>query len=405
MASAIEQIRAFNADREPERLALKYASMRRDAFAFFRGTCHLFYAEAPKGSPLHDAPLAWLCGDLHLENFGTYRADNRLTYFDLNDFDEACLGPASLDVYRWLTSILVGFRAFGGKRNAAITLASLGLQAYGATLATEKARWVERATAKGLVRDLFRGLRHRKLPQLLEQRTELHKGRRFLRLGRRALPVTDEERERVIVFLQHFGASVGRKKYFRPLDVARRVAGTGSLGVPRYVVLIEGKGSPNGNHLLDLKAARPSVLPLHDTSARAEGPWATEAERIVFVQRRMQAVSPAALHAVMLDGEPFVLKELQPTEDRVDVQAAARDWSSVSVFTQILGRVLGWGQLRSAGRKGAAEEDALGAFGRDDRRLGRLLDLAVHASERVESDYRAFREAYDDGAFSGRARS
>jgi uncharacterized protein (DUF2252 family) len=48
--------------------------------------------------------------------------------------------------------------------------------------------------------------------------------------------------------------------FFEVLDVAHRIAGTGSLGLERYVVLIEGKGSPNGNYLLDLKQSLASSL-------------------------------------------------------------------------------------------------------------------------------------------------
>src|SRR6185437_14141187 len=92
--SIVSRIRRFNADREPERLALKYAAMRRDPFAFFRGTAHLFYADWPRPSPLDATPLTWACGDLHLENFGSYKGHNGLAYFDINDFDEAALAPA-----------------------------------------------------------------------------------------------------------------------------------------------------------------------------------------------------------------------------------------------------------------------------------------------------------------------
>ena len=28
-------------------------------------------------------PISWLCGDLHLENFGSFNRDNRLVYFDM----------------------------------------------------------------------------------------------------------------------------------------------------------------------------------------------------------------------------------------------------------------------------------------------------------------------------------
>ena len=87
----VDRIARFNIGREPERLALKYAAMRSGAFRFFRGTCHLFYEDWPVRAPLDRAPRTWVSGDLHLENFGTYKGDDRLTYFDINDFDEARL--------------------------------------------------------------------------------------------------------------------------------------------------------------------------------------------------------------------------------------------------------------------------------------------------------------------------
>lgn len=65
--SVAERIRDFNAGRDPERLAMKYAGMAESAFAFLRGTCHLFWQDWPRKSPLDDAPLGWICGDLHLD--------------------------------------------------------------------------------------------------------------------------------------------------------------------------------------------------------------------------------------------------------------------------------------------------------------------------------------------------
>ena len=128
MTSIIERIQSFNADREPERLALKYQRMRANAFAFFRGTCHLFYEDWVKGGPLDAAPLAWLSGDLHLENFGSYKGDNRLGYFDLNDFDEAFLAPASWDLARFTTSLYLAADALkigdSDTRALAATMAS-----------------------------------------------------------------------------------------------------------------------------------------------------------------------------------------------------------------------------------------------------------------------------------------
>lgn len=93
MLDVIETIRRFNAGREPERLAMKYAYMRASPFVFLRGTYHLFYDRLSTAPLAAGAPAAWICGDLHLENFGSYKGDNRLVYFDVNDFDESALAP------------------------------------------------------------------------------------------------------------------------------------------------------------------------------------------------------------------------------------------------------------------------------------------------------------------------
>ena len=89
--------------------------MRSSPFVFLRATCHLFYRRLPDLPLFADAPAVWSCGDLHLQNFGSYKGDNRLVYFDLNDFDEGVLAPASWDLVRFLTSVRVGAESMGVK--------------------------------------------------------------------------------------------------------------------------------------------------------------------------------------------------------------------------------------------------------------------------------------------------
>lgn len=71
-------IQAWNQGRKPQWLARKYAAMRRDPFVFLRGSCHLFFARLPSAGALHKALASWICGDMHLENFGSYKGDNQL---------------------------------------------------------------------------------------------------------------------------------------------------------------------------------------------------------------------------------------------------------------------------------------------------------------------------------------
>src|SRR5256885_12838885 len=136
-----ERIYRYNAGRDPQLLQRKYARLATDPFVFLRGTCHLFYADWHGGRRLDTAPRAWICGDLHLENFGSYKGDNRLTYFDLADFDEAVLAPCTWDLARFLTSVLVGAHILQIEARLALALCTVFLQAYTAALVDGKARW------------------------------------------------------------------------------------------------------------------------------------------------------------------------------------------------------------------------------------------------------------------------
>src|SRR4030095_12824952 len=100
--SVVQRIERYNAGREPERLTLKYEAMRKDAFAFMRGTCHLFHEDWHREPVLDRTPLAWINSALHLEQPVSYNGDNRLAYFALNDFDESTLAPVAHDLARFL---------------------------------------------------------------------------------------------------------------------------------------------------------------------------------------------------------------------------------------------------------------------------------------------------------------
>src|ERR1700749_1279329 len=109
MPDIYERITAFNKHLLPEMVKLKYEAMTENVFRFYRGTCHLFYEDLARNNNLPPSPLTWICGDLHLENFGSFKGDNHQVYFDLNDFDESLLAPAAWELVRMLTSIFVAF--------------------------------------------------------------------------------------------------------------------------------------------------------------------------------------------------------------------------------------------------------------------------------------------------------
>ncbi|MEH3086008.1 MAG: DUF2252 family protein [Xylophilus ampelinus] len=394
----VQEILRYNAGRDPERLRLKYARMRGDPFVFLRGACHLFYARLPIEGIFATAPPAWCCGDLHLENFGSYKGDNRLVYFDLNDFDEAALAPAVWDPVRLLASLRVGGAGLGLDPAAVEDLCRAFVAAYADALAGGKASWIESRTAEGLVRGLLDGLEDRPRAAFLDSRTVLKGKHRALRTdGRKALPASEAQRARVDRFLEAFARGQDRPEFFRVLDVARRIAGTGSLGVDRYVLLVEGRGSPDGNHLLDLKQALPSSLAPRLVTPQPR--WASEAERVVAAQRRIQAVPMAFLQAADLDGTPYVLRGLQPAEDRIALDGARQRRSDMRGLAQTMGRLVAWGQLRGSGRQGSATADALIDFATGAGWRDALQAAGSDMARRTQEDAAAFDAAYDDGAF------
>ncbi|NYH14532.1 uncharacterized protein (DUF2252 family) [Paraburkholderia bryophila] len=398
MSDIVKTMTRFNAGRDPERLAMKYQAMRSSPFVFLRGTCHLFYAGLPRDKMLDEAPPVWICGDMHLENFGSYKGDNRLIYFDNNDFDEACLAPNLYELARLLTSVLVGASDLKLSRAQALALCHTALDSYGAALAFGKARWIEAETSVGMVRDLFDALASRPRAAFLDRRSVLKGKTRVLKVdGKKALPVSDPQRAAVTEFMNKFAASQPNPDFYRILDVARRIAGTGSLGVDRYVMLVEGKGSPDGNFLIDLKEALPSSVMPHVRTPQPT--WQNEAQRVVDVQRRNQAVSQAFLHAVDFNQRSYVLRSLQPSEDRV----ALSDWDGklprLEEVVNSMAQLSAWAHLRSGGRQRSSIADELIAFGnRKDWQLP-LIEVATQCEAQVAADWKAYCEAYDRGEF------
>ena len=186
--------------------------------------------------------------------------------------------------------------------------------------------------------------------------------------------------------------------FFRVLDVARRIAGTGSLGLRRYSILVHGYGGRNGNVLLDLKQAAPSRLA--KAVAVHQPQWTSESARVVTIQRRVQAVPVSLLHAVRMGPHSFILRELQPVEDRLALEAARNRRRRLADALRVLAEIVAWGQLRSSSRDGSATVDEWVAFGHDQTWARAVADYARYYADVVHTSWQEFAEAYDNGALT-----
>ncbi|SPE33612.1 conserved hypothetical protein [Burkholderiales bacterium] len=382
----INLIAQVNRGRSPQLMQRKFDAMAHDRFAFLRGTAMLGH-RALDLAALPAAPLGWVCGDLHLQNFGCFRGLNRLVYFDLNDFDEAARLPVSVDLLRFLGSICTAAPDMGLERSAAASMVQLALAAYASALARGKAFWLERETAIGAIKVLLKQAGERKRLSLLAARSHVVGSRRQIKLdGVRYLPVSGRAAVRAHIghALELLASRFGDREFFRKRDIAFRIAGMGSLGVPRYVALVRGKGDPDRNALIDVKKAVASsaaqALPQY-----AQPAWPNEAARVVGVQDICQAASPAFLSAMTFGAVPFVVRELQPVEDRVTLPRLGRRIDRLDQTLQSMATLAAYAQLRSAGRMGAAGVDDLIEFGHELRARPRRWGEAARAVDAANS--------------------
>ena len=385
-----------NRGREAERLRIKFAALRADAFAFYRGTCGLFYRTLELDRALQASPAVLACGDLHTQNFGSYKGDNRLVYFDISDFDEGCVAPLAFDVLRFLTSLLVGSEALKISNKVSAELITEFLDTYAADLMAGKPRWVERALASGPVKALLQSVRGRHRRDLIKARTQRKAGKvRLIIDGKRTLAASAQNRAQAEAILTAYGRAQASADFFEPVDIARRIAGNGSLGLERYVALVRGNGGRDGQYLIDIKLGNASALAAHSRTRQPR--WRDEAQRVATIQTITQAIAPALLGAIALGKRAYVIKELQPMADCVNLAALKGKSGTLKAAVRTMAEVTAWGHLRGCGRYGAAPVEALAEFAARAAWRRQITEGAQRAKHLVLQQWQAYAKDYDAG--------
>jgi uncharacterized protein (DUF2252 family) len=392
------RIREFNQGRRPDTLALKFAKLRKNAFSFFRGTCSVFFADWSPAAGLDSAPLSFISGDLHLENFGAYLGENGLACFGVNDFDEAVLAPVSWDVARFVASLFVGLSTLGRPGAEAEVLAQDFLDAYAKAVAAGGAHLADAAAQAGPIGDLMRALPSRPAPgatdELIEQTAA---GRRFKAGKERLLPIADSERVQITQLVEVYGRQRAEGP-LRVLDVVRWVAGTSSLGLDRYAVLVDGEGALNANPLLEVKEVRPSCLA--PALNWPQPSWPSQAARVVAGQRRFQEVPPALLGAAGDESKSFILRNLSRNRERLSLNDPGWTARRLEPVIRTMAKVVANGHLRGSANAGASGAAALQAFAHELAWRADLIHYAQHCAARCEADYQEYSAAYDRGELS-----
>lgn len=390
--SAIKIIREYNSDRHPEILRFKYKAMASSPFRFLRGTCHLFYEDySAKPAIAADPTSVWLCGDMHIENFGAYQGDNNLGYFDINDFDESTRAPLTWDLARFLVSLQLSTASIGVDMKEIHSLSCVFLNTFHEILKAGKSKTVEAPTSTGVIKTFFNQLSERTRKKFIADKTMMVKGQlQLIKTKDHWLLLNKETSDRVMGFIEKWNENLGKERY-KLLDIAYRLAGTGSMGLERYVVLAKRKSE---YFFLDFKFAQQASI---DLFVEPKIIWNNNAERIINVQKMTQHVSPALLQRVVIDGNSYVMRELQPLEDKLDFSILVAKKGRLNEVIATMAEMAASAYLRSSGWMNSSTVDELIDFGSSPDWHKGLYTFASNYKEQVLIDFKEFKEAYKEG--------
>jgi uncharacterized protein (DUF2252 family) len=399
MSILADRLIAFNEGLLPDMLPLKYEAMAENAFRFYRGTCALFYQDLAGFAKMPASPVTWICGDLHLENFGSYRGENKLVYFDLNDFDEAILAPAFYEAARLVTSIFIGFESLKIDPERAERMARLFIKTYSATLANGKAYSIEPRTAKGVVAKFLKAAENSKARDLLEKRTETKQNKLVLSLrDERHFKIDKKLRAELIAHLTGWiNQSTDSPNRYKVKSCVFRLAGTGSIGVKRYLFLLKSTNVRNQYLLIDMKQSMPSALINYLSTKQPD--WDNNAQRITAIQQRMQYVTPMLLSTTNFRGDDYVIQELQPVKDSINFKMIRDDYRHLYEVIDEMAMLTASSQLRSGGIQRSATIDELMAFGKSTEWQEQLLGYAAKYAGKVKTYYKQYLKDYKAGVF------
>ncbi|MDF5752839.1 DUF2252 domain-containing protein [Spongiactinospora sp. TRM90649] len=407
--------------RDPVAFRRKFRKMAASPFAFYRGSACLFYADMTEAFAARDfldkqTSRVWIHGDLHAENFGTYMDASGVLVFNVNDFDEAYVGPYLWDLKRLVASLaLIGY-AKALSDDAITMLVRAFVSAYLAELngiVRDGDETIGSLTLQSTTGVLHRVLQRARLSTrvaLLDAETTIEDyDRRFAFIeGRR--PVDLRTRQAVeAAFADYLGTlspASGRQALEHTVkDVAVRTGvGIGSAGLPSYNLLLEGHTQALENDvLLYMKQAQTPAVARHIDDDRARSYFHHQGHRTAESQRALQSCADPWLGYTELNGIGHVVAEISPYNGDLNWDDIVEPAELTHVVTD-LGTAVA--RMHSVADDASdhdlvdfSTEDAIVAVigGDDEGFTAALIEFAHAYGARARDDHRLFVDLFRNG--------
>jgi uncharacterized protein (DUF2252 family) len=408
---------AGNKGRQERLIPLRMGRMAVSPFAFLRG------AAAVMAFDLSQTPISGIQtlidGDAHINNFGLYGTPQKDVIVDLNDFDEATIGPWEWDLKRLVASVNVAGRENGldrRERRSAVSLCVLGYSANCQRLAeagvletwslfayADLDRMAPVLREAGIqVGAKFRAVLDKTLAKARQTtsqtllakvaRRQFDGAWRFTEDPPVLTRVDDETKEKVIASLVDYNETVPPDirfmlKRYSVADVAHRVVGVGSVGVRAYLALLFGNNESDALFLQVKEAMAPvhgPYLPPLPSRTNHEGC------RVIRGQRMLQAMGDPLLGYTTIDGRHYFVRQMKNLKASMPIEYLTGE--PFEFWALACGALL----ARAHARTGDAAKIS-GYIGKGGTLADSFSEFAERYGDQTEKDHFALVAAIDSG--------
>ncbi len=420
-AYVVGEIESHNSGISEEHRQEKYRKMVASAFSFYRGSNHLYWGDFAGDIRLRqfgsERTRIWLQADLHAHNFGAYDNDRGTIVYDLNDFDEVVIADYQYDVWRMAISLVLladeqpaGTFSSGQIDDILDTFAESYLDTVAGYRGNrdEVGRTFTAANTYGPLDNFLRDVKERESRrEMLDEWSSVTDGERRFDLSLSKLaPAPALIAEQITAAMPTYAATTAGDLaeipgYFDIKDIAERLgAGTGSLGTPRYYVLIEGESADSDDdRILDIKRQGPPSAFIHlsdDEAALLQAAADNPAERTIVGYRALVTGADDHLGWMQLFDGYYSVRERSPFKKAFPTEELTEKAPFIDMAEQ-------WGMILATAHARAdkdfradlipvsfdKEVDEL-TDGRHREFRALVRDLARDYAAQVAADYTAF---------------
>jgi uncharacterized protein (DUF2252 family) len=283
-----------------------------------------------------------MAGDAHINNFGMYGTPQRELVFDMNDFDEATIGPWEWDLKRLVASVNVAGRQNGLNRRERAAGVMRGVEGYRLNISRLQAMGVldvwylhaypgrdnplvkfdpkSKAVFAKTMAKALRTDNRALLPKVADQAGH---GKWSFRDDPPVLTrISAAAKAKVIDALNRYALTLFPERRlmlgrYHVEDVAHRVVGVGSVGTRAYLVLLFGVGDDDPLFLQVKESVSPAAAPY---LPRLPEEFRHQGKRVVIGQRALQASSDPMLGYTDMDGRQYMVRQMKNLKASIPVE-------------------------------------------------------------------------------------